>query len=80
MIVCLYAIKGQIYDCAIDSYTMSIFPSLEYKETIMHVVAITEKRDKTLGLEGTDRIYGRISNDDGNGPAGMAAVQAQERP
>ena len=39
-----------------------------------------EKREKTLGLEGTDRIYWRISNDHGNGPTGMATFQAQERP
>jgi len=53
---------------------------LEYKETIKRLVAITEKREKTLGLEGTDRICRRISNDYGNGPTGMAAFQAQERP
>ena len=36
--------------------------------------------EKTLGLERTDRINRRISNDYGNGPTGMAAFQAQERP
>ena len=53
---------------------------MEYKETIKRLVAITEKREKTLGLEGTDRICRRISNDNGNDPTGMAAFQTQERP
>jgi hypothetical protein len=47
-----------------------------YKETIKRGVAIKEKRETALGLEGTDRIYRWISNDDGNGPTGMAAFQA----
>ena len=41
---------------------------MKYKETIKRLVVIIEKQEKTLGLEGTDRICRRISNDNGNGP------------
>ena len=47
---------------------------------IGYKLSVQENREKTLGLEGTDRICRRISNDYGNGPTGMAAFQAQERP
>ena len=43
-------------------------------------VAFIGDRGGTLGLEGTHWINWRIFNYYGNGSAGMAAFQTQERP